>query len=162
MSGDMEEELEHARRRRSSAARWLTHSVKRLEEIANMDSEELDIDEEDYQAACSSFEKRLAAWDDAEMEVEKCLTTEQLDEEIEDAVKYREHAEEVKLKVVKKWRRKKNSIGDCKSMKSMVSGESMAVKAKMTNDISTLQLCFCVFLVVSLYPAFWPLSVARR
>ena len=90
--------LETCKKKRAGAKSWLTKSCQKCHQLSLTDMDEID-----YHAAIEDFEKRLAAWDEAEIEVENLVAVENLDAEIDAAADYRETANTAKLSLVKAW-----------------------------------------------------------
>ena len=88
--------LKAAKKKRAGAKSWLTKSYQKCHQLSLTD-----VDEIDYHAAIEDFEKRLVAWDEAEIEVENLVAAENLDAEIDAAADYRETANTAKLSLVK-------------------------------------------------------------
>jgi hypothetical protein len=94
--------MDAAVKTRAAAKGWLTRAAKQCESI-NKDIR--NAEEEDYEAAITNFEFRLAAWDNAELSVESFSTVEELEEMIEAAATFRELVEKSKLKLIAAWRK---------------------------------------------------------
>lgn len=94
-------DLANAKKRCTGAASWLTRATTKCGELCEVNLQTYDKIE--YENTLSNFDKRLEAWDKAELELEEQLEEGDLETEINKAAEYRGKCEKTKVKMMSLW-----------------------------------------------------------
>jgi len=122
-------QLDAALRTRAGKRSWLTRAADTCNNLTQTNVAECT--KEIYDAAISNFDRRLAAWDEAEEEVEALVPLDQIEEEIASAADFRDSVEAAKIDLMTSWSRTHTYPGSNTSTAEINVAEKVGMKANL-------------------------------